>query len=271
MAEGRGERLFFETLRRALGHPPQPARPTEDLFPQEPSAQDLRLLAAVSGRSAREREELVERLFAAAAPLHLQVEAVADLASAREAVLRLAAEKTPEWGGEKQLVAWSHPLLEGLGLAEPLARQGIPLWITHPVDPRLAPEAAAEERRRQRSRIAASFIGITAADFCLAETATVVLRSRPGEPRSVALLPSIHIALLRRGQILADMKELFALLRWDERFRGEGLSPYLSFISGPSKTADIEATMVHGAHGPREMYLLILPDETPAAPTGQPA
>ncbi len=260
MADERQERLFFDSLRRALGHPPSASRPMENLFPQEPSAEDLRLLSAVSGRSEREREELLRRLRAAAGPLQLQVEAVADIAAARETVLRLVAEKTPERGGEKQLVAWSHALIESLGLAEPLARQEIPLWRTPPIDAGLAPEAAAEERGRQRARIAASFIGITAADFCLAETATVVLRCRPGEPRSVALLPWIHIALVRRGQILADLKELFALLRWDERYRGAGLSNYLSFISGPSKTADIEATMVHGAHGPREMYLLILPD-----------
>jgi L-lactate dehydrogenase complex protein LldG len=59
------------------------------------------------------------------------------------------------------------------------------------------------------------------------------------------------------------MKELFALLRWDERFQAEGLSNYMSFISGPSKTADIEATMVHGAHGPREVHLIILTGQTP--------
>jgi len=259
VAEHREETLFFQTLRRALGHPPNAARPAGDLFPAEPSAEERRLLARVSGRSEREREELVSRLAAAARPLHLEVQALDDLAAARDAVLRLVAEKSPEWGGEKQLVAWSHPLIESLGLAEPLARQGIPLHLTRPVDPALDAAAADEERRRQRSRIAASFIGITAADFCLAETATVVLRNRPGEPRSVALLPSIHVALVPRSRILADMKELFALLRWEERFRTEGLSNYLSFISGPSKTADIEATMVHGAHGPREMVVFLVP------------
>ncbi len=259
MAERHREALFFQTLRRALGHPPEAARTAGDLFPAEPSAEDRRLLALVAGRTEKEREELVSRLFAAARPLHLEVRVLDDLAAAREALLRLVAEKSPEWGGEKQLVAWSHPLIAGMGLAEPLARRGIPLHLTRPLDPALDASAADEERRRQRAQIAASFIGITAADFCLAETATVVLRNRPGEPRSVALLPSIHVALVPRGRILADMKELFALLRWQEPFRTEGLSNYLSFISGPSKTADIEATMVHGAHGPREMALFVVP------------
>jgi len=92
----------------------------------------------------------------------------------------------------------------------------------------------------------------------MADTATLVLRNRPGQPRSVALVPSIHIAVITLDQIISDMKELFALLRWDDRFRSEGLSNYMAFISGPSKTADIEATMVHGAHGPREVYLYVV-------------
>jgi L-lactate dehydrogenase complex protein LldG len=103
---------------------------------------------------------------------------------------------------------------------------------------------------------------VTSADFCLADTATLVMRNRPGQPRSAALVPSIHVAVIHLDQILADMKELFALLRWDERYRQEGLSNYMSFISGPSKTADIEATMVHGAHGPREVHLFIITELT---------
>jgi len=100
---------------------------------------------------------------------------------------------------------------------------------------------------------------VTSADFCLADTATLVLRNRPGQPRSVALVPSIHIAVITLDQIVADMKELFALLRWVAHFpAGRAFPNYMSFISGPSKTADIEATMVHGAHGPREVHLFVI-------------
>jgi L-lactate dehydrogenase complex protein LldG len=132
------------------------------------------------------------------------------------------------------------------------------LRITDPIDPHADGEAERAERERQRADIIASFIGVTTADFCLADTATLVMRNRPGQPRSVALVPSIHIGLITLDQVLADTKELFALLRWDERFRQEGLSNYMSFISGPSKTADIEAVMVHGAHGPREVHLFVI-------------
>ena len=179
-------------------------------------------------------------------------------AAEKKAGGKAVAAKIKEWGDVKSVVSWRHPLIESLNLAEALGRLQVPLHITSPIPPAAGKEFDQAERERQRSATIASYIGVTSADFCLADTATLVMRSRPGQPRSVALVPSIHIAVITVDQIVADMKELFALLRWDERFRPEGLSNYMSFISGPSKTADIEATMVHGAHGPREVHLLVI-------------
>ena len=85
-----------------------------------------------------------------------------------------------------------------------------------------------------------------------------MLPIRPGQPRSISLVPSIHIAVITADQILANFKELYALLRWGSKGDGVELDNCLSFISGPSKTADIEATLVHGAHGPRELILIVL-------------
>jgi L-lactate dehydrogenase complex protein LldG len=84
------------------------------------------------------------------------------------------------------------------------------------------------------------------------------MRTRPGQARTVSLLPSIHVAVIELNQIVADLKELYALLKWDPRARSEGLTNCMTFISGPSKTADIEATMVHGAHGPREVVVYVI-------------
>jgi L-lactate dehydrogenase complex protein LldG len=124
-------------------------------------------------------------------------------------------------------------------------------------------EGAGADTLRQRKetirrQVAESFIGVTSADYCLAETATVVMRTRPGQARSVSLVPSIHVAVVRLAQILADLGELYALFRADPELRSEGLTRCMTLISGPSKTADIELVMVHGAHGPREMHLLVV-------------
>ena len=252
------ENRFFRRLRTALGHAPDVSRDAKHLFAQGPSAEDLQMLNRIYQRTAAERQALLELLVDAGKPINLRVIPVPDLAAACSAVVAVVGEKQPEWGESKSVAAWRHPLIDRLGLEEALARLQVPLRVTEPIDPSAGRECDQAERERQRAGIIASFIGVTAADFCMADTATLVMRNRPGQPRSVALVPSIHIAVITLDQILADMKELFALLRWDERYRPEGLSNYMSFISGPSKTADIEATMVHGAHGPREVHLIVI-------------
>ena len=249
---------FFRRIRTALGHAADVSRDAKELFAQDPSAEDLQMLDRTDKRSTTDRQALLERLIEAGKPINLKVVSVPDLAAASSAVAGLVAEKQPEWGEAKSVAAWRHPLIDRLGLEEALARLQVPLRVTQPINPSAGRECDQAERDRQRAGIIASFIGVTAADFCMADTATLVMRNRPGQPRSVALVPSIHVAVITLDQILVDMKELFALLRWDERFRQEGLSNYMSFISGPSKTADIEATMVHGAHGPREVHLIVV-------------
>jgi L-lactate dehydrogenase complex protein LldG len=251
---------FMRRIRTALGHPPDVARDLPGLFARGPSEEDRELLERIRSRSGPERRALVDRLIEVGQPLRLNVTPVPDASAAASAVIGLVEAKSPEWGTRKALAAWRHPLVEALGLGSLLAARGIPLHVTEPIDP--AADAACDrvERERQRAALIESFVGLTSADFCLADTATLVMRNRPGQPRSTALVPSIHVAVITLDQVLADTRELFALLRWDERFQAEGLTQYMSFISGPSKTADIEATMVHGAHGPREVHIFVLAD-----------
>jgi L-lactate dehydrogenase complex protein LldG len=74
-------------------------------------------------------------------------------------------------------------------------------------------------------------------------------------PKSTALLPETHIAVARRSRMVATMEESFALLR-----REVGEVPRATwFVSGPSRTADIEQTMVIGAHGPYRVHVILIP------------
>jgi L-lactate dehydrogenase complex protein LldG len=249
---------FLGRLRTALGRAPEVSREAKHLFAEGPAEEERQLLDRIRRRETAGRQALLERLIEAGKPINLHVTALPDEAYAAAAVIRLVAEKKPEWGEAKRISAWKHPLVDRLNLPEALDRLQIPVHVAAPIPVDAGRSFDQAERERQRAEIVASFIGVTSADFCLADTATLVMRNRPGQPRSAALVPSIHIAVIHWDQILADMKELFALLRWDERYRPEGLSNYMSFISGPSKTADIEATMVHGAHGPREVHLFVV-------------
>jgi len=227
---------FLQTVRSALGCRPDRRRAaTAALFPNRPPAHS--------------RE-------AAAEPIRLEVFAAESPAAARDYIAAAAAGSEPEWGGAKQVCAWRHPLVDGLKLREALKQRGIELRCADTLEPDGEP---AGQRRAFAEDVWHSFIGITSADYCVADTATLVLRTRPGQPRSVSLVPSIHMAVITADRIVADLKELYALLRWRDMPKGADPTNCLTFISGPSKTADIEATLVHGAHGPRQVHLIVLP------------
>jgi L-lactate dehydrogenase complex protein LldG len=97
--------------------------------------------------------------------------------------------------------------------------------------------------------------------FCaLAETGTLVLRSGARTPAATHLLPETHIALLPASRIVADMEAAFALLRAE--FGADAALPRaLNMVSGPSRTGDIEQTIVLGAHGPFRVHIVLAGDE----------
>jgi len=243
------QKEFINRIKMALGKPLAASRDTTDLFSSEKSAESRSILERIKNRNAAERKKLLEILFEAAGPINLQVVSCDDISAVTGAITALVRAKDPEWGDQKSVVAWAHPLVERLNLPAVLSEQNVPLFVT-------GSKSTADEDLRQQ--VIDAYIGITSADFCMADTATLVMRTRPGQARSVSLVPAIHIAVIKVDQIIADLKELYALLKWDPHERREGLTNCLTFISGPSKTADIEATMVHGAHGPREVHLFVV-------------
>lgn len=113
--------------------------------------------------------------------------------------------------------------------------------------------------QESKSKAFSADIGITGVDYGIAETGTVVLHPRNGLSRLVSLAPPTHIAVLRPGEVLNSLDELFAMERND--FMLGELSGSMNLISGPSKTADIEGTTVTGIHGPLEVHLIILADD----------
>ncbi len=243
---------FINRIKLALGKPFSESRQKVDLFSREMSAETSAILEGIKNRTAEERKELLETLIEAAGPIHLTVRTCVDINAVTDAIAEVVRDKDPEWGDKKRVVAWQHPLIESLNLPDALSEQGVPVFYT---DLQKTDEASL------RQGIIDSYIGITSADFCMADTATLVMRTRPGQARSVSLVPAIHIAVVELNRIIADLKELYALLKWDPQESKEGVTNCMTFISGPSKTADIEATMVHGAHGPREVYIFVITAE----------
>ncbi len=103
----------------------------------------------------------------------------------------------------------------------------------------------------------AADIGISGVEYLIAETGTLVVTTSPGQPRSVSLLPPIHIAVAERSQLIPDLFDLFAGL--PKRDDGTPEMPScLTLITGPSKTGDIELRLVTGVHGPGELHVVLV-------------
>jgi L-lactate dehydrogenase complex protein LldG len=97
-------------------------------------------------------------------------------------------------------------------------------------------------------------VGITGTHLALAETGTLMLLSGPETPAAASLLPETHIAVVPQGRIVKAMEEAWALTRQE---RGE-LPRAVNFVSGPSRTADIEGQLQLGAHGPYRVHVIVV-------------
>lgn len=129
--------------------------------------------------------------------------------------------------------AWETPYLRQLGITEILSSLGVDL---------VSPNADKHD-------MALCELGVTEADYLLPETGTLVLRSSAMQPRAVSLLPRIHLAIVRPDMLRPDMHQVFAEARDGH---------YLLFITGPSRTADIELTVTLGVHGPKNLYVWMI-------------
>jgi L-lactate dehydrogenase complex protein LldG len=258
--ETSGQTEFISRVRSALGHSSDQRRRANGLFTGRPIEEIGRIIERIKNRTTTERQQLLDRLIEMAQPINLNVIVLKDPPSVTASIIELIQNKDPEWGSQKSVVTWKHPMIESLSLPEALADQKVPVYITELRETDGDEIFRKNERKRLRTHVVDSYIGITSADYCMAETASLVMRTHPGQARSVSLVPSIHIAVIHQDQIISDLNELYTLIQWDTDGSREGLTNCMTFISGPSKTADVEATMVHGAHGPREVYIYVMTD-----------
>ena len=113
-------------------------------------------------------------------------------------------------------------------------------------------------RESLRREIVGSGLGITGADYAVAETGSVVVIPRKGLSRLVSLVPPVHVAIVRHADLVESLDDVFLFQRLAYHQNGGDMGSYLNFITGPSRTADIEMKLVVGVHGPREVHLVLL-------------
>jgi L-lactate utilization protein LutC len=104
-----------------------------------------------------------------------------------------------------------------------------------------------------RALCAIADVGITSADFALADTGTLVMLAGPAEARLISLLPPVHVAVVPRDRILSGLDELLAILP-----HPAAQTSSMVLITGPSRTADIEQILVRGVHGPGEIHVVVV-------------
>lgn len=152
--------------------------------------------------------------------------------------------------GGSEILAWDDTELPLAGVGNALRNAGF-----NSVDPTLPSELP--ERTTKLAALGRASAGVTGALAGLADTGTLVVLSGPGRPRLASLLPPIHIGLLPVSGLYPTMASFFdapgALIRDHSN---------LVFITGPSRSADIEHTLTVGVHGPKMLHIVLLPDRS---------
>ncbi|MGH7969001.1 MAG: lactate utilization protein [Limisphaerales bacterium] len=124
------------------------------------------------------------------------------------------------------------------------------------------PESVSEEAERGlfRDECFGAGAGITGVDFALAETGSLVLSSLTEGSQLSSLAPPVHIALYRRSQIRASLDEVLQNLPVSRDPDRPSPTRSVVFVSGTSRTADIEQILIRGVHGPRNVYAILVED-----------
>lgn len=100
-------------------------------------------------------------------------------------------------------------------------------------------------------------VGVTACEALIARNGSILISNADASGRRLSVYPPVHIVIAKTSQLVMDIKHGMALMR--EKY-GNDLPSMITTITGPSRTADIEKMLVLGAHGPKELYLLLLED-----------
>jgi len=241
------------TREEFLGRVRAEVRRTPGLFPAAPAPRPARPAEAAD----LIRREMAERWPQALERFRQEFERVggvfhrvARMSDAPGVIATIARER-----GVRSVVSWAPPAL-GLDLAPAL---GTELQIV------AAPPGGGEAARlAHREAAAAAGLGVTGADWAIAETGTLVMLSGGGRPRSTSLLPETHVAVFTRAALVESLAQIGVMLEALHVEPARSMTgAVINFVTGPSRTADIELTLTRGVHGPKEVHAVFV-DETAA-------
>jgi len=248
---------FFRSVRLALGRPrTSEPDPLSSSFSYSQDARSVALRASDIMRDvAKNAEHLLVEFGQSATEAGWTVTRLESHRYATEYIRGLIDETQVRF-----VATSSHPIVGRLGLSEAFSGQDVDIQeiaLKNLIDE--SNQGSGELhglRDLLRQKVLRADLGVTGVDYGIAETGSCVLLAGEGVSRLVSLVPPIYVALVEKGQVLPSLDEFFTLHR--DRFLKQGLGSYMNIISGPSRSADIEQTLVTGVHGPGNVHLLLV-------------
>jgi L-lactate dehydrogenase complex protein LldG len=232
MTNQNGDReAILGRVREALRVPAPLKHPAERSAGGEPTTAHFREWLPPVGPTLDEKFALFAKLSES---LRSELVVCADLPQAATAVATLATA-----GSWKTLAMHSGPLIDTLA---PLLPEGLT---------RISVEGGYD-----KNALEACDAGITECELLVAQTGSVCVTSDNSGGRVLSVLPPHHIVIARQTQLVTDLTEAYASLAAKYRANYPSM---ISFITGPSRTGDIERILVLGAHGPKRLTILLLP------------
>ena len=223
---------FLAHIRSALASGPSIAAP--------PSPAPL-----TAAPSTPSRDELLAQLERSAGLQSWHFVRVANEAVAAARIVEISREH-----GAGTVVRTAHDVLQRMGIDAALAGAGMESVV-------LADGPGGLDAEQRQATAAAAAVGVTGVDAVIAETASVALLPRKGMSRQASLLPPVHVAVATADQVVGTLDDVLAK-RLVELAEAEEITWYMNLVSGPSRTADIEQTLVVGVHGPGVVYLVVI-------------
>jgi len=194
-----------------------------------------RIVLEIRSKCERKRAQLIEQFETEVQKVGTRLHRAADEDSVIEYIKQVSEDRHA-----KTAIGWNEVPLDRADLERSLQRVSVKY------------STEASDENFIRSAVSAD-LGISGVDYVLADTGTLVLLARTGQARSISLLPPVHIAVVHAEQLLSSLDDLFPLVRLES-----DLASAITFITGPSRTADIELTLVVGVHGPQELHVVLM-------------
>ena len=236
---------FLQQVREAIGRK-HPLLYSPDYPPLKSNyTRQQEKVRTISAKNLARKTKILEQLVTNATFAGWHVHRVGNPEDAGETVANIA-----ESIKAKTAVRSTENILKTIGLDGALRRK------------KITPVVLASGRYRSRADLKElafkADIGITGVSFAIAETASCVLIPRKGVARLTSLAPSVFVAIVQAEQVVENLDDYFAMVRFQYQKNRGRYPTYTNFVSGPSRTADIEQTLSIGVHGPGVVHLVLL-------------